>query len=77
MLARRGPDGWSDEEITTANDNVGKLRLGEAAEYKFFSSDLSQGIIESARRNAARTPGAARGNPGTHALATRRLNRQL
>ncbi len=46
VLARREPNGWSDEEITTPNNDVGKLRLSYAAEYKAFSSDLSRGIVE-------------------------------
>jgi hypothetical protein len=60
VLARRGPDGWSDEEITTPNSDVGKLRIGEAAEYKFFSSDLSQGIVDP----SGETPLAPRALPG-------------
>jgi hypothetical protein len=46
VLASRGPAGWADEEITTPNNDVGVLRLGHEAEYEFFSSDLSLGVVQ-------------------------------
>ena len=46
VLASRGAAGWADEEITTPNNDVGALRLGYEAEYEFFSSDLSLGVVQ-------------------------------
>ena len=46
MLAHRGPDGWENEDITTPHNDVGVFKLGEPAEYKFFSPDLSLGLVE-------------------------------
>jgi len=44
-LARRGTEGWRSEDIATAHDRVVSLSLGHGAEYKFFSSDLSRGLV--------------------------------
>ena len=46
LLSRRGATGWSTEDIATPHDEVSVLKLGEPAEYKFFSPDLSLGLVE-------------------------------
>jgi hypothetical protein len=45
-LATRGPDGWSDEDITTPNEHVSGLYISNGGEYRLFSSDLSLGVVE-------------------------------
>jgi hypothetical protein len=45
-LARRGTEGWSSEDITTPNNDVGVFTLGHDTEYKLFSPDLSLGFVE-------------------------------
>jgi len=46
VLSRRGPEGWSTEEITTPHNDVGLFTLGKPAEYQFFSPDLALGLVE-------------------------------
>jgi hypothetical protein len=45
-LSKRGPDGWSTEDLTTPNTDIGELDV--ATEYKWFSPDLSLGLVEPA-----------------------------
>jgi hypothetical protein len=46
LMSRRGATGWSTEDIATPHNDVGVFKLGEPAEYKFFSPDLSLGLVE-------------------------------
>jgi len=46
-LARRGADGsWSSQDITPSNDGVTGIQGGNGTEYKLFSSDLSEALLE-------------------------------
>lgn len=46
-LARRGPDGsWSSQDITPPNERVSGKTIGDGSEYKLFSSDLSEAVLE-------------------------------
>ncbi len=49
VLATRGAGGWSSREITAPNEEVVgyvKHAVGHSEEYKFFSPDLSLGLLE-------------------------------
>ena len=60
VLSTRGAGGWSSEDIATPNNAVGLLTLSELAEYRFFSPDLSLGLVEP----NGETPLAAPVEPG-------------
>jgi hypothetical protein len=45
-LARRGPGGWTSEDVTTPHQAVAGGVAGRSAEYKFYSDDLSLGAVE-------------------------------
>jgi hypothetical protein len=46
VLSKRGPSGWSSQDIDTPNATPGPLAIGEGWEYRLFSSDLSLGFVE-------------------------------
>jgi hypothetical protein len=46
VLSRRSPQGWSSEDITTPHDRGEGINSGEAAEYRFFSPDLAQALVQ-------------------------------
>jgi hypothetical protein len=46
VLSTRGPDGWESQDLNTPHEEVSKLTIGEFAEYKLFSSDLSFALLE-------------------------------
>ncbi len=46
VLSRRGPAGWGSEDIVTPTNAVGLPFVGSLTEYKWFSPDLSQGLVE-------------------------------
>ena len=46
LLSTRGPDGWSSREISPADHVKGQFTgPGEPPQYRFFSEDLSLGIV--------------------------------
>lgn len=45
-VARRGPAGWMSKDITTPNAEVTPIAVGQFGEYKMFSADLSQAVID-------------------------------
>lgn len=46
-LALRGADGsWRSEDITSPNDEVTPLAIGNGTEYKLFNDDLSEALVE-------------------------------
>jgi hypothetical protein len=45
-LARRGPSGWTSEDVTTPHQAVAGGVAGRSAEYKFYSAELSLGAVE-------------------------------
>jgi hypothetical protein len=47
ISSRRAPDSWETADITTAhNEPPGGPAIGQSAEYKLFSSDLSLGLVQ-------------------------------
>ena len=46
VIATRTPTGWSSQDIATPSSKAKGLAPGNAPEYQFFSSDLSQGLAE-------------------------------
>ena len=46
LLSTRGPDGWSSREISPADHEKGQFTgPGEPPQYRFFSEDLSLGLV--------------------------------
>jgi hypothetical protein len=46
-LARRNDNGsWHSQDITPPNDHLTPLSIGNGSEYKFFSPDLSEALVE-------------------------------
>jgi len=45
-LARRGASGWSSEDIMAPNDRVIPVVLGTQGEYKLFTPNLGQALVE-------------------------------
>jgi hypothetical protein len=46
VLARRGPAGWESQDISLPDDEATGLSVGTGREYKQFSPDLSQAIVQ-------------------------------
>jgi hypothetical protein len=46
ILSTRGPRGWSSQDIAIAHELPSQVSIGQGSEYKFFSSDLSQAIVQ-------------------------------
>jgi hypothetical protein len=46
ILATRGPDGWSSQDIVTPNSQAEGIPPGIPPEYQFFSPDLSLALVE-------------------------------
>ncbi len=46
VFTHRTSGGWISEDIATPHEEVGDLQAGSLAEYKFFSEDLSVGLVE-------------------------------
>jgi hypothetical protein len=46
LSTRRNSGGWESQDIATPHNAVSRLSAGDLTEYKFFSSDLSQALIE-------------------------------
>jgi hypothetical protein len=45
FLARRGPAGWTTQDITTPHQVPTGLNVGNLSEYKLFSANLSLGVV--------------------------------
>ena len=45
LFSKRGPSGWTTQDIATPHNEVTGLTVGENSEYKMFSSDLSSGLV--------------------------------
>jgi Tol biopolymer transport system component len=48
LLSRRTANGWSSQDIATAHEAPAGYEAGEQSEYRLFSTDLSQGLVEPA-----------------------------
>jgi hypothetical protein len=46
LLAARGVNGWSTQDIATPHEDVAGPHAGNASEYQFFSADLSAALVE-------------------------------
>jgi WD40-like Beta Propeller Repeat len=46
VLSTRGSDGWSSQDISPPNEEGVGIPTGNGAEYRFFSEDLSLGIVQ-------------------------------
>lgn len=45
LFSKRGPSGWTTQDIATPHNEVTGLSVGENSEYKIFSPDLSAGLV--------------------------------
>jgi hypothetical protein len=48
VLATRGSDGWSSRDLATPHETPVGVSLGAGHEYRFFSEDLSHGVVQPA-----------------------------
>ncbi len=55
VLSSRSPQGWRSEDVITPHERGEGLKIGEAAEYRFFSEDLATGLLQ--------TPAASEAEP--------------
>jgi hypothetical protein len=46
VLSRRGPDGWSSQDISTPHSKETGVGVWQAGEYHFFSEDLSRAFVD-------------------------------
>jgi hypothetical protein len=46
VISGRGGEGWSSQDISTPHDRGEGIEPGEATEYRFFSPDLSFGLVQ-------------------------------
>ncbi len=46
VLSRRGGSGWESQDIDVPHESATGASVGEGEEYRFFSSDLSLGIVQ-------------------------------
>ena len=46
VLSTRSPEGWISKDIATPHDKATGVVAGEPAEYRFFSPDLSQALVD-------------------------------
>ena len=46
LISTRGSSGWSTTDIATRHEETAVIAIGNIAEYKSFSEDLSTGIVE-------------------------------
>jgi hypothetical protein len=46
ILSTRGPGGWSSQDIAIAHTAPSQVSIGAGSEYRYFSSDLSQAVVQ-------------------------------
>jgi hypothetical protein len=46
VFSKRGVRGWSSKDIATPHSEVTGIQIGIGFEYRFFSADLSQAVVE-------------------------------
>ena len=63
IISRRGPGGWSTEDIVTPNGNTAKgvAGVGAQPEYMFFTPDLSLALVEPSPKEPTAKPPLAPG----------------
>ena len=65
--AMGGAQGWSSQDVVTANEHGTGLQLAAAPEYQSFSSDLSLGLVEPFREGGGRLAEPPLSPPATEA----------
>jgi WD40-like Beta Propeller Repeat len=74
VLSTRGVAGWSSQDISPPHDKSTDVVLGEGVEYRFFSEDLSNGIVDPFGRSGSFTPLSPQATEATPYLRTDFLN---
>jgi hypothetical protein len=46
LIATRGAEGWTTQDVSTANEEISIVRPGVPSEYKFFADGLQSSIVE-------------------------------
>jgi hypothetical protein len=67
VLSTRGPSGWSSQVIATPHDEATGPSIGNGGEYRFFSEDLSRGVVQPFGNFASLSPEASEATPYLHA----------
>ena len=63
VLSTRGPSGWSSQVIATPHDEAVGPLIGNGGEYRFFSEDLSQGVVQQFGNFTPLSPEASEATP--------------
>ena len=63
VLSTRGPAGWSSQVIATPHDEATGPAVGEGGEYRFFSEDLSRGVMQQFGNSTPLSPEASETTP--------------
>ncbi len=61
VFARRGPHGWSSQDIVTPSSKAKGVTLGQTPEYQYFTPDLSTALVEPAEITVDAEPPLAPG----------------
>jgi hypothetical protein len=64
VLSRRGPGGWSSQDISAPNNSAAGIEVG--GEYQIFSSDLSFGVLQPFGSYMPLSPEASEQTPYLH-----------
>jgi hypothetical protein len=59
----RGPDGWVSQTINPPHSGFGEAPIGNGQEYRFFSADLSKGILQPFGPATPLTAGVSQSTP--------------
>ncbi len=67
VLSTRGPSGWFSQDLPSPHDEATNPRVGETgSEYRFFSEDLSRGVLQQFGNFTPLAPEAVESTPYLH-----------
>jgi hypothetical protein len=66
VLSTRGPLGWSSRGLSASHSGATNPNVGFGSEYRFFSEDLSRGVLQQLGNFTALAPEAAEPTPYLH-----------
>jgi NHL repeat len=46
LLSKRGPSGWSTQDVTTPHEEISMIHVAVPSEYRLFDEGLSAGVVE-------------------------------
>jgi hypothetical protein len=66
VLSTRGPLGWSSRGLSASHSGATNPNVGFGSEYRFFSEDLSRGVLQQLGNFTALAPEAVESTPYLH-----------